>query len=87
MNDSRGSAVRYRVSLFRGVWGGHHRLALTPRSLEIGDLIILLSGQLPPGEQAAAIPPDFPVSPSQEQSVLPALLVGLEVAYVSARCR
>src|SRR5947209_4061043 len=58
----------------------------TSRSLEFGDLN-LLPGQLSAGEQAAAIPPDFGVSPSQEQSVVPALEIGFEVAHVSARCR
>jgi hypothetical protein len=51
---------------------------LTSRWLEFSDLELLPRGQ------AAAIPPDVIVSPAQEQSVLPALKVGLEVSYVSA---
>jgi hypothetical protein len=49
--------------------------------------LILLPGQLPPGEQAAAIPPGFIVSRAQKQSGVLALKVGFVVAYVSARCR
>ena len=56
----------------------------TSRSLEFGDLI-LLPGQLPPGEQAGAIPPDGIAVPANKQSVFRALFVGFEVAHVSAR--
>jgi hypothetical protein len=59
------------------------RYGLLPRSSDL----ILLPGQLPPGEQAAAIPPDSSIPPDQKQSVVPALKVGFEIAYVSARCR
>ena len=49
--------------------------------------MLLLPGQLPPGVQAAAIPPDAIAVPANKQSVFRALLVGFEVAHVSARCR
>jgi hypothetical protein len=58
----------------------------TSRSLEFGNLN-LLPGQLPPGEQAAAIPPGFNGSCAQEPSGFLALKVGFVVAYVSARYR
>jgi hypothetical protein len=47
----------------------------------------LLPGQLPPCEQAAAIPPGVIVSPTQKLSGVLAFKVGFVVAYVSARCR
>jgi len=50
-------------------------------SLEFGDLIFLA------GSQAATIPPDLIVSPAHKQPVVPALIVGFEVAHVSARGR
>ena len=49
--------------------------------------MILLPGQLPPAEQAGAIPPDGIAVPADKQSVFRALGVGFEVAYVSAGCR
>jgi hypothetical protein len=58
-----------------------------PASLEFGDLLLLLPGKLPRSVQAAAIPPDFILSPGQKHSGLPALLVGFVVASVSACCR
>ena len=51
-----------------------------------GDLT-LLPGQLPPGEQAAAILPDSTVGRTQKQSGVLALSVGFVIAYVSARWR
>src|SRR5262245_28921028 len=59
----------------------------TSLPLDFVELLLLLPGQLPPGEQAAAIPPGLTLSRAQKHSCLPALLVGFVVASVSARRR
>jgi hypothetical protein len=64
---------------------GGYELA-TSLSLEFGDLK-LLPGQLPPGEQAAAIPPGTSAVSTQKQYGVLALSIGFVVVYVSARCR
>ena len=56
-------------------------LSLTSWPLEFGDPVLIAGGQ------TAAVPPDFIVPPAHKQSVVPALIVGFEVAHVSARRR
>ena len=58
----------------------------TSRSLEFGDLL-LLPGQLPCGEQAAAMPTGFSLYPAQKRLGVHALRVGFVGECVSARCR
>ena len=71
-----------------------HALAWTSRSLEFGDLALLgsqggqlFTGQLPSGEQAAAMPPGFSRYPAQEEFGLHTLYIGLVGECVIARCR
>jgi hypothetical protein len=85
-SGSRGSPILTQTRTSETTASGRYGLLPTSRSLEFGDLI-LLPGQLPAGEQAAAIPPGFTLSRAQEHSGIPALKVGFVVAYVSARCR
>jgi hypothetical protein len=82
------------ILITRSPKSGHHT------STAIADVLIafgsiaqrphfdeLLPGQLPPCEQAAAIPPGVTVSPTQKLSSVLAFIIGFVVAYVSACCR
>ena len=63
--------VELRVCL----WPGGRYGPATSLSLEVGDLM-LLPGQLPPEEQAVAIPPGLIFLPAQEHLGVHALRVG-----------
>jgi hypothetical protein len=63
---------------------GMECILTTSRLLEFNDLL-LFPGQLPPGEQAAAMPPDFSWRPAQKGLGVRALQVGFVGERVSAR--
>jgi len=63
------------------IWNLRYVLPLTSCSLEFGDLEFIS------GSEAAAIPPDGIAVPADKQPVFRALVVGFEVAHVSARGR
>ena len=73
-----------RKTRSRRILDQHRLSAFGPA--EFCDILRLFSGKLTSREKAAAIPPDFIWPRRQKQSGLPAFLVGLVVAHVSA-CR